>query len=62
MKKKLFFVIIILMSTLGLKVYAKPIMPPADDVPTPYIEKLGGNAIFYLFSGKLFTLVKAFSW
>ncbi|UKI50275.1 MAG: hypothetical protein L6U99_02165 [Clostridium sp.] len=34
------------MSILGLKVYAKPIMPPADDVPTPYIEKLGGNAIY----------------
>ena len=46
MKKKLFFIIIFLMSILGLKVYAKPIMPPADDVPTPYIEKLGGNAIY----------------
>lgn len=32
------------------KVYAKPIIPPVDDAPTPYVSKLGGYGEFYKYS------------
>lgn len=48
MKKIIYLILLVICFIMlaGNKVYAKPILPPEDVVPTPYIDKLGGYAIY----------------
>ena len=50
MKKVIFFITFILLMSFINKVYAKPIIPPVDDTPTPYVSELGGYGKFYKYS------------